>query len=218
MAIEAGLCETVVCVHARNQATAKELPRRGGIRDGYEDFDEPYGFFGAVANHAFIASRHMHNYGTTGEQLGAVAVAARKHALLNPTATMKKPMAVADHQASRWIAEPLRLFDCSLVSDGGGAYLVMSAARARDLKKKPVYILGMGQHHPHASVVQADELSTLGSARSSKRAYAMSGLKPEDMDFAQIIRLFHHHHPGNLGGLRFLPQGRGRSFRGGGSN
>jgi acetyl-CoA acetyltransferase len=212
MAIEAGLCETVLCVHARNQATKSELPRRSEIRDGYEDFDEPYGFLGAVANHAFIASRHMHLYGTRSEHLAAVAVATRKHALLNPTATMRKPMTIEDHQSSRWIVEPLRLFDCSLVSDGGGAYLVTSAERAHDLKKPPIYILGMGQHHPHASLAQADELATLGSAASSKRAYSMAGLGPEDMDFAEIYDCFTITTLVTLEDYGFCPKGEGGGF------
>ena len=212
MAIEAGLCDTVVCVHARNQATSRELPKRAQIRDGYEDFDEPYGFLGAVANHAFIASRHMHNYGTTYEQLAAVAVSTRAHAVLNPTATMKKPMTIEDHLGSRWIAEPLRLFDCSLVSDGGGAYLVTSAERARDLKKPPIYILGMGQHHPHASLVQADELTTLGGARSSRRAYSMAGLAPKDMDFAEVYDCFSITTLVTLEDYGFCAKGEGGSF------
>jgi acetyl-CoA acetyltransferase len=190
MAIEAGMCEVVVCVHARNMATRKELPVRAEIRDGYEDYDEPYGFFGAVANHAFIGSRHMAQYGTTPEQLGAVAMAARKHALRTPGATMKKPLSMEDYLASRWIVEPLRLLDCSLVSDGGGAFVVTSAERARDLPHPPVYILGMAQHHPHASVAQAIELSELGGAEASKRAYAMAGIRPDDVDFAEIYDCF----------------------------
>ncbi|MGH3401965.1 MAG: thiolase family protein [Streptosporangiaceae bacterium] len=191
MAIEAGLCETVVCVHARNMATRAELPDHGSeIRDGYEDYDEPYGFFGAVANHAFIATRHMAQYGTTYEHLAAVAVAARKHARLTPNATRKEPMTIEDHLASRWIAEPLRLLDCSLVSDGGGAFVVTSADRAKDLPNKPVYITAMGAYHPQASVAQADELSTLGGARSSARAYRMAGIGPSDVDFAEIYDCF----------------------------
>jgi acetyl-CoA acetyltransferase len=212
-AIEAGLCETVVCVHARNQASAKLLPHRNpGIRDGYEDYDEQYGFFGAVANHAFLASRHMSQYGTTSEQLGAVAIAARKHAQLNPAATMTKPMTMDDYLASKWIAEPLRLLDCSLMSDGGAAFIVTSAERARDLATRPVYIQGMAQHHPHASVAQARELSTLGAAESSKRAYAMAGIGPSDIDFAEIYDCFTITTLVTLEDYGFCEKGEGGAF------
>jgi acetyl-CoA acetyltransferase len=190
MAIEAGMCETVVCVHARNFATRGTLPLRAEVRDGNEDYDEPYGFLGAVANHALMASRHMALYGTTSEQLGAIAVAQRKHALLNPNATMKKPMTLADHQAAPWIVRPLRLLDCSLVSDGGGAFVVTSADRAADFPKPPVYIMGMGQHNPHGNLAQATELATLGGAVSSQRAYMQAGVGPKDIDFAELYDCF----------------------------
>src|SRR5215207_8348702 len=98
MAIAAGLCDAVVCVHARNQATKNTLPKRVEIRDGSEDFEEPYGLIGAVAQHAFATTRHMYEFGTTSEQLGAVAIAARKHACMNANATMRKPLTLEDHQ------------------------------------------------------------------------------------------------------------------------
>lgn len=190
-AIEAGLCQTVVCVHARNQASRKQLPQRGSeIRDGYEDFDEPYGFFGAVANHAFLASRHMARYGTTHEDLGAVAISARKNAALTPGATMTKTFTMAEYLESRWIADPLRLLDCSLMSDGGAAFVVTSAERARDLRMRPAYIVGMAQHHPHGSIAQAAELATLGGAVASQRAYAMAGIGAPDVDFVEVYDCF----------------------------
>src|ERR1051325_4445404 len=142
MAIAAGMATTVVCVHARKRATPDPTPGHA-IRHGDENWEEPWGHFSAVANHAFAAQRHMHDFGTTSEDLAHVAVATRKHACLNNNATMRKPMTVADHQASRFICEPLRLFDCALESDGGGAVIVTSAERAHDFPKKPVAILGM---------------------------------------------------------------------------
>jgi len=96
---------------------------------------------------------------------------------MNNNATMRKPMTIADHQASRFICEPLRLFDCALESDGGGAVIVTSAERARDFPKKPVAILGMGQHHPHFSLMDAPSL-TPGRQKSSELAYKMAGLNP----------------------------------------
>lgn len=210
MAIEAGLCHTVVCVHARNQATRHTLPRRGEIRDGWEDFEEPYGHLSAVANHAFAASRHMHEYGTTSEQLGAIAVAARKHANLNPRATMYgRPMSLEDHQNSRWVVRPLRLLDCCLNSDGGGAFIVTSAERARALKKPPVYILGMGTHNPHSNLLEAPTLTTLGGQISSQKAYRMAGLGPKDMDFAELYDCFTITTLITLEDYGFCPKGEG---------
>ena len=99
-------------------------------------------------------------------------------------------MTIADHQASRYIVDPLRLFDCALESDGGGAVLVTSAERARDFPKPPVAILGMGQHHPHFSLMDAPTLTTLGGKKSSELAYQMADLTPQDMDFAEIYDCF----------------------------
>src|SRR5690606_4525091 len=97
---------------------------------------------------------------------------------------------IEEYLESRWITAPLRLLDCSLMSDGGAAFIVTSAERAKDMPQKPVYITGMAQHHPHASVVQATELATIGSAESAKRAYAMAGIGPSDLDFAEIYDCF----------------------------
>ncbi|MBI2370787.1 MAG: thiolase family protein [Deltaproteobacteria bacterium] len=191
MAIDAGLCKTVVCVHARKQATRHQTPTRGQpLRDGEEDFEEPFGLYGAVVNHAMAARRHMFEYGTKSEDLAEIAVATRGHACLNPAATMRKPITVADHQGSRWIVEPLRLLDCCLVSDGGGAVVVTSAARAKDLRRPAVYVLGFGQHHPHFSLLEARSLTTLGGKVSAERAFKMAGLRPSDMHFAEIYDCF----------------------------
>lgn len=190
MAIDAGMAETVLCVHGRKPATGKEEPFRASIRNGAEDFEHPFNVIGAPAQHAAVARRHMHEFGTTSEQLAAIAIAARKHASLNANATMRDLMTVEEHQASRWIVKPFRLLDCCLVSDGGGAFVVTSAERAKDMPQRPVYILGMGQHHPRNSLMEMDPLTTGGGAISSQNAYRMAGLGPEDMQFAQFYDCF----------------------------
>ncbi|MFI5266916.1 MAG: thiolase family protein [Chloroflexota bacterium] len=210
MAISAGLCKTVMCVHARNQASKHLLPHRADeVRNGTEDFKQPYGLLGAIAEHAFLASRHMYEFGTTSEQLGAVAVAFRKHACANASATMHKPITIEDHQNSRWIVEPLRLLDCALVSDGGGAFIVTSAERARDLAQRPAYILGMGSHVPMSNHAEAETLTTLGGKRSSQMAYDMAGLSPKDMDFAEIYDCFTITVVITLEDYGFCPKGEG---------
>lgn len=189
LALAAGRCSMVMCVHARKGAT-REGPANAEIREGFEEYQAPYGIAGGIITHAFMASRHMHEFGTTRAQLGAISVATRKHALLNPNALMKKPMTLEDHAASRPIAAPLHLFDCSIPADGGGAYIVTTLERARDMKNRPVVILGTGKHQPHANLANAPSLTTLGGRESSRQAFAMAALKPSDMDFAQLYDCF----------------------------
>lgn len=219
MAIDAGLATAVACVHARNSASQHLLPKggmgctrayHGGVRDGADDFEDPFGLMAGPGTHAFLASRHMHEFGTTSEHLGHIAVAARKHANMNPSASMySKKMTLEDHQKSRFVTEPLRLFDCSLVSDGGAAFIVVSAERARDLKKKPVYILGMGNHQPFSSLNDAQSLTTLGGKVSSDMAYRMAGLGPKDMNFAEIYDCFTITTLITLEDYGFCPKGEG---------
>jgi acetyl-CoA acetyltransferase len=209
MAIDAGLCQAVVCVHGRNRATASTQPVRGEVRDGTEDFEEPFGLLGAPAAHAVVAQRHMQEFGTTSEQLGAIAVATRKHASLNPAAAMREPITIADHQASRWIVKPLHLLDCCLVSDGGGAFIVTTAERAADLAKRPVYIAGFGQHHPHNSLMDAATITTGGGRVASEQAYRMAGLTPADVDFAEIYDCFTITVLVTLEDYGFAPKGEG---------
>ena len=188
MAISAGLCSTVVCVHTQKQATGRGEAHHGPLFDGLEDYEEPFGLTSAVSQHATVAARHMHDFGTTSEQLAAVAVAFRKHAALNPAATMRKPITVADVLASRWVTKPFHLLDCCLVSDGAGAVVVTRAnahapcaSRRSTWRVRPRYTAGP---------FEMPTLTTLGSAQSSTVAYAMSGLRPADVDFAELYDCF----------------------------
>ncbi len=110
MAILTGLCTTVVCVLGHKQATGGQEPRRGRLRDGLEDFEEPFGVLGAPTIHGAVAARHMHEFGTTNKQMAAVAVAMRRHASLNDSATMRAPITIADVLESRWIVKPFHLW------------------------------------------------------------------------------------------------------------
>ena len=189
MAIESGLANTVVCLHAQKQATGRLEPRRGSLYDGREDFEQPFGLLGAPARHAAVAARHMHQYGTTSEQLAAVAVAFRKHACLNATAMMRKPITVEDVVNSRWICKPFHLLDCCLVSDGAGAVVVTTAERARALQTRPVYVWGFGTGFKD-DLLEAEDVTTLGGAVSSQAAYRMAGVGPEDIQFAEVYDCF----------------------------
>lgn len=189
MAILTGLCSVVVCVLGHKQATGRLGPRRGRLRDGLEDFEEPFGVLGAPTIHGAVAARHMYEFGTTSEQFAAVAVAARRHASVNASATMRQPITVADVLASRWIVKPFHLLDCCLVSDGGGAVVVTSSERARDLKSSPAYIWGFGEGHTRGPLESAT-LTTLGGKQAAATAYQMADLTPRDINFAELYDCF----------------------------
>lgn len=190
-AIATGMCDTVLITMGdslrsgltRDQAMAMQAST------GHSQFEIPYGPT-VPAFYALIARAHMAKYGTTEAQMAGIAVACRKHASLNPAAQKRDPISVDDVINSRMIADPLRLLDCSLVSDGGSAVIVTSAERAKDFPHQPVYLLGVGEGHNHEHISQAHSLTTSAAVDSGKRAYAMAGLGPEDMDFAQLYDCF----------------------------
>lgn len=190
LAIASGLCDVVVCVHAQKQATGRSEPRRGRLLNGLEDYEEPFGAGDAVVEHAVVASRHMHEYGTTREHLGAVAISFREHALRNPEAVMKKPLTLDDYLSARMIAEPYGLFDCSLVSDGAGATVVTTLDRARHLRRPPVAIKGFGTFNNLRGWLADDHMIRTAAEGSGKTAFAMAGITPADVDTAQIYDCF----------------------------
>ncbi|MDG2306948.1 MAG: thiolase family protein [Candidatus Binatia bacterium] len=190
-AIATGICETVLISSADNLRTGltREQAMAQQSSTGHPQFEAPYGA-PVPASYAFLAHAHMHEFGTTPEQLAAVAVTTRHHASLNPTAEKRDRIEIRDVLESRMIADPLHLLDCSLVSDGGSAVIVTSAARARDYPHAPVYLLGAGEGHSHEHVSAAHSLVTSAARESGERAYTMAGLTPKDVDFAQLYDCF----------------------------
>jgi len=191
-AIDAGLCTTVACVFSDAPLKPPQPKRDGkgqaqGSAAAYgfsRGLDASYGMFGINARYAAVAQRHMHLYGTTSEHLGAIAVAERAWANRNPAAQFHDtPLTLDDYHRSRWIAEPFHLFDCCLVSNGGLAVIVTTAERARDLRKPPVYIRGMGQGHPGG-----DPLDTLssGAALAKQTAFPMADVTLSDIDVVEL--------------------------------
>jgi acetyl-CoA acetyltransferase len=187
-AIAAGLCHTVACVFS--DAPLKPPPPQGartsaGAAYGFaRGWESAYGFFGVNAMYALVARRHMDVYGTTQEQLGAVAVAQRRWANLNPQAQLHdKPLTLDEYNASRWIAEPFHVFDCCLVSNGGLAVIVTSAERARTMRKPPVYVWGMGQGHRGGDA--SDTLAS-GAALAKEPAFAMADITLRDVDVVEL--------------------------------
>ncbi len=178
-AIAAGLCEVALIVYgstAASEARAIGTGLGGAGRDPLAAFTAPYGQI-LVGSYALAARRHMQQYGTRSEQLAEIAVAMRRHAGLNPHAKMRRPIAVADVLASRLIADPLHLLDCCIISDGGGALVVTSAERARDLRRPPVLVQGSGEAVWHRGT-GAPELLEIAARDSGARAFAMAGVTP----------------------------------------
>lgn len=189
-AIDAGICNTVACVFSDAPLKPPKPKSEGGSSGGAAAYgfarglDAAYGQFGVNAAYAMVARRHMHLYGTTNEHLGAIAVAERQWANLNPAAQLHDtPMTIDDYHGSRWVVEPFHLFDCCLVSNGGLAVIVTAAPRAKDLKSPPVYVWGMGQGHPGG-----DPLDTLasGAALAKETAFNMAGVRLEDIDVVEL--------------------------------
>jgi acetyl-CoA acetyltransferase len=191
-AINAGLCEVALITHGESGYSRIAMPApRWGDDSTNNQFELPYGTAGPATGYGFLATRHMHEYGTTSEQLAEVAVATRKWAALNPKALMRDPLSIDDVLNSRLISWPFHLLDCCLVTDAGGAVVVTSAARARDLRKRPVYVLGTGECSTHQMVSQMPSFSSWTAAEvSGARAFAMSGVTHADIDVAQFYDAF----------------------------
>jgi acetyl-CoA acetyltransferase len=190
-AIHSGAAKVVLVCAGENRATG--MSRDDAVSAlaavGHPYFEAPYGA-GIPSLYALIARAYMHKYGTRREEMAAVAVNTRAHARLNPSAQMKDPLSIADVLASKPISDPLNMYDCCLISDAGGAFIVTSPERARDLPSKPVYLAGIGEAHTHEHLTSAPSLTEFGAEQSGKRAYAMAGLGPSDMDVAMLYDCF----------------------------
>jgi acetyl-CoA acetyltransferase len=217
-AIASGICHTVVIAMADSLRSGMSRERALAMQSstGHPQFERPYGA-PVPGYYALLAQAHMHEFGTSAEHLAAVAVAMRKHAARNPTAQMRAPIGIDDVLASRMIADPLHLLDCSLVSDGGSAVVVTSAERARDFQHKPVYLLGVGEGHAHEHISQARSLTTSAAVDSGRRAFDMAGVGPRDIDFAEIYDCFTPVVLIELEDLGFCTKGEGGPFVAAGS-
>ena len=212
-AIDAGLCEVALITYGSTQ-------RSGGGRlvSGSETlpYEAPYNARYPVSMYALAASRHMYQYGTTREQLAEVAVAAREWAKLNPKAFIREDLSIKDVLGSRMVSFPLSVLDCCLVTDGGGAVVVMSPERAEALSKPPVYLLGAGEAHWHRNISQMPDLTVTAAAESGPRAYRMAGIGPGDVDVALLYDAFTINTVLFLEDLGFCRKGEGGAFVEGG--
>ena len=216
-AIAAGVCDVVVSVYAatprsdRTQGRRREWRRPGGPNPMAE-WDLPYGLRTPMGPYALAAARHMHEFGTTSEQLAQIAVSTREWAALNPRARYRDPISIDDVLASPLQVSPLHLLDCCLVTDGAGAFVMTSAERARSLPKPPVYVLGAATCTDHMVIGQMPDLTTTPGAVSGPRALQMAGLEAADVDVLMgydsftITALLH------LEDLGFCKKGEGGPF------
>jgi acetyl-CoA acetyltransferase len=208
-AIAAGLCEVAVIAYGSTQRSVGRATASVQERDPWE---APYAPPLPVAAYALAASRHMHDYGTTAEQLAWVAVSARQWAQRREGAWSREPLTLADVAAARRVCDPFGVRDCCLVTDGGAALVVTSVARARGLRRPPVFVLGAAEAQTHRSVSSMPDLTTTAAFESGARAFAEAGLRPADVDSAQIYDAFTITPILFLEDLGFCPKGEGGAF------
>ena len=211
--IKAGLFEVALITYGSTQRSDRSRNRGGYTFKLTEQYEPPFGLPMPVGAYALAATRHMYEYGTTSEQLAEVAVATRKWAAMNEKAMLREPITIEDVLNSRWVAEPLHLLDCCLVTDGGGAVVVTTAERARNARKTPVWVLGHGEAHTHNTIANMPDLATHQAAVASGRdAFAMAGLTPAEIDVAEIYDSFTITVIMTLEALGFCGRGEGGAF------
>jgi acetyl-CoA acetyltransferase len=212
-AIALGLCDVALIAYGSTQRSVGR--KQASVRET-NPYETPFKPFLPSSAYALAASRHMHEFGTTREQLAAVAVAAREWALMNPVAWEKKPLTIDGVLSARMVSYPFTVRDCCLVTDGGGAIVVTSAERAKSLRKKPAYVLGCGQSVTHANISSMPDLTVTGALASGKAAYAMAKLGPADVNVVEVYDAFTINTILFLEDLGFCRKGEGGAFVSGG--
>jgi len=218
-AIHAGLADVILCVRGDN--TLSGLTSEGMIslikEMSHIELEYPYGLM-TPGGYGLLAQRHMHEFGTTSEQLAAIAVGARKHAALMPNAMKKEPITIEDVLNSPMICSPLHMLDCCLISDGGGAFIVASEEKAKTFKNKPVYFKGLAQESTHQYISQAPDLKEIlrNYRLAADKAFEMAGIERKDIDVAEIYDCFTITTLMSIEGLGFCDIGEGGSFVEGG--
>jgi len=215
-AIAGGLCEVALVTYGSTAASERFAigTGGGGLGDPPDHFEVPFGPT-IVGSYALVAQRHMHEYGTTSEQLAEIAVTMRRHATMNPEAKYRDPITVEDVLASRVISSPLHLLDCCIISDGGGALVLTSLERARDLAKPPVVILGGAEAVQHHGIGRRDLLE-IAAGQSGPLALARAGVTHADVDCCMIYDSYTITVLATLEALGFCAPGEGGAFCAGG--
>ncbi|MCD6076081.1 MAG: thiolase [Ramlibacter sp.] len=211
LALEAGLCKVALIFYGSNQRTAMGK-LQSAVQGAWTAFESRYGPRFPISSYALAASRHMHEYGTTPEQLAEVAVAARRWAQLHPDAFVRDPLTIADVLSAPRVSTPFGRLDCCLVTDGAGAIVMTAADRAKDLPRPPVYLLGAAGAHWHKHISEMPDLTVTAAAESAPKAFAMAGVRPADVDVVQIYDAFTINTIVLLEDLGFCPKGEGGRF------
>ena len=213
LAIEAGQCDVALIAYGSNQRTAS-----GGLVSAMRPsaYEAPYKLGRPVGAYAFATSRYMHQYGLKREQLGEVAIAARRWAALNPDAFMRDPLTMEDYLKARMVSDPISVRDCCLVTDGAAAVVMVSAERAKHMAKRPVYLLGAAAATDHRDITSMPDLTTTAAVHSGARAFAQAGVKPADIDVVELYDAFTINTLLFLEDLGFCKKGEGGAFVEGG--
>lgn len=214
VAVSAGRCEVALIVYAsrqRSKRSRKKLRAESDVTIGAQ-FEAPYGLPFPLGHYALVAARHMHQFGTTPEQLAEVAVTARAWARLNPKAWSRDPLTIDDVLASPLISDPLHRLDCCLVTDGGGAVVVTNGVRARDAQKQAIRVVGAGESHTHWHTSQMPDMTVTAGVASGRDAFAMAGITPRDVDVLEPYDAFTITVLLALEDLGFCEKGEGGTF------
>lgn len=208
-ALSAGRCNVAVIAYGSTQRSQGRATLGSVAPNPHET---PFRPLLPASAYALAAARHMHEFGTTREHLARVAVSAREWALLNPDAWEKTPLTVDDVLSSRMVSSPLTVRDCCLVTDGGGAVVMTRADRAASLARAPAYVLGHGGVLSHQHISQMPDLTVTGARESGRRAFAMAGMEPRDVQVAQLYDAFTINTILFLEDLGFCAKGEGGRF------
>jgi len=209
MALHTDQCEVALICYGSNQGSGF-----GKLKSMAETplYEAPYEPRYPISSYALAAARHMHQYGTTREDLAHIAVAARQWAQLNPLAHARDPLSIEQVLASRLVSDPLSVLDCCLVTDGGGALVLVRSERAKDFPKPPVYVLGAAAATWHRQIGSMPDLTVTAAAESGPRAFAMAGLAPKDVDVLELYDAFTINTLLFLEDLGFCAKGEGGAF------
>jgi acetyl-CoA acetyltransferase len=217
-AIRDDLCDTALVTYGSDQLTrmGRKLGTGGFQRAGQRvsgpmQYEAPYGN-SLVGSYAMHAMRHMHEFGTTSEQLAEIAVGVREFAMLNPNAIYRDPITVDDVVSSRMIADPLHMLDCCAITDGGGAFVMTTAERAKDLPQPPVYVLGAAGAQTHWNICQQPDFTTSAGALAGPVAFERAGVTHDDVDMLMFYDSFTVTCLLLLESLGFVKQGEGGPF------
>lgn len=218
-ALESGQCNAVLVCYGSAQRTA--AVGRAAVTEARKSLDPqpyeaPYEPLSPLSSYALAARRHMHQYGTTREQLAEVAVAARLWARRNPEAQERAPLSIDDVLGARPVSDPLTVRDCCLVTDGAGAFVMVRADRARDLPNRPVHVLGSASAVWNRQISCMDDLTVTAARQSGQRAFEMAGCTPADIDVVGLYDAFTINTILFLEDLGFCAKGEGGSFVSGG--